>query len=49
MALRTPFLVLAILSACAGVLSGASDAWPLNPQGNPQVFQTRAKPLSPSL
>jgi hypothetical protein len=48
MTLKAHFLAAALLATCAGVLSGASDAWPDQPQGNPQVFQTRSKIFLPS-
>lgn len=41
MALRTHYLALMLLATIAGVFAGASDAWPRNPQGNPQVFHIR--------
>lgn len=46
MTLKAHFLAAALLAACAGVLSG--DAWPDQPQCNPQVFQTRSKIFLPS-
>lgn len=48
MVLRVPYLALAVLAMAAGVFSGAQEAWPKQPPGNPQALATRAAFFQPS-
>lgn len=47
MARKSAFFALLIVSAAAGVVSGANDAWREHPQGNPQLLKARPAPFPP--
>lgn len=47
-AFRERLIPLLIASALAGVLAGATELWPQQPQGNPQPVQTLPAPDRPA-
>lgn len=47
MALRVPYLVLAVLGMIAGVVTGAHDAWPEQSSGNQHSHTYRTSLIQP--